>query len=134
MAIMWSRAWTASSRWMCTCRAARHRLTRFCTDSSSSRRRSPTSARRAGATLPARRLTRVLTAAQARALVQERLGVAAGGEGSLLVVETTADRWLEVGRFARKMLGCVYFSFLSAVHWKCLALDGCAGLEGRAAT
>src|SRR5262249_40233610 len=55
---------------------------------------------------------------QARALVQERLGVAAGGEGSLLVLETTTDRWLEAGRFARGALGCVYFSFLSPVGWK----------------
>jgi NADH-quinone oxidoreductase subunit C len=71
----------------------------------------------------------VLTHAQARALVQERLGVAAGGEGSLLVVETTTDRWLETSRFARETLGCVYFSFLSAVDWKEQGLEVVARVE-----
>jgi len=71
----------------------------------------------------------VLTHAQARSLVQERLGIAAGGEGSLLVVETAPDRWLEVGRFVRETLGCVYFSFLSAVDWKEQGLEMVARVE-----
>jgi len=71
----------------------------------------------------------VLTHVQARPLVQERLGITAGGEGSLLVVETTPDRWLEVGRFVRETLGCVYFSFLSAVDWKEQGLEMVARVE-----
>ena len=49
------------------------------------------------------------TPEQARGLVQERFGVTASGEGNLLVVEVPPDRWLELGRFARETLGCVYF-------------------------
>ena len=45
----------------------------------------------------------MLTQAQARPLIQERFGIAATGEGALLVVETPPDRWQEFGRFARDM-------------------------------
>jgi NADH-quinone oxidoreductase subunit C len=71
----------------------------------------------------------VLTQAQARPLIQERFGVAATGEGPLLVVEVSPDRWQELGRFARETLGCVYFGFLSAVDWKEQGLEVIARVE-----
>jgi NADH-quinone oxidoreductase subunit C len=60
----------------------------------------------------------VLTQAQARSLIQERFGIAATGEGPLLLVDIPPDSWQEFGRFTRATLGCVYFVFLSAVDWK----------------
>jgi NADH-quinone oxidoreductase subunit C len=71
----------------------------------------------------------VLTQAQARPLIQERFGIAATGEGPLLVVEISPDRWQELGGFARETLGCVYFSFLSAVDWKEQGLEVIARVE-----
>jgi len=71
----------------------------------------------------------VLTQAQARSLIQERFGIAATGEGPLLVVDISSDRWQELGRFARETLGCVYFSFLSAVDWKEQGLEVIARVE-----
>ena len=71
----------------------------------------------------------MLTHAQARPLVQERFGIAATGEGPLLVVEIIPDRWQEFGRFARATLGCVYFAFLSAVDWKEQGLEVIARVE-----
>jgi NADH-quinone oxidoreductase subunit C len=71
----------------------------------------------------------VLTQAQARPLIQERFGIAATGEGALLGVEISPDRWQELGRFARETLGCVYFSFLSAVDWKEQGLEVIARVE-----
>src|SRR5713226_6609851 len=116
---------------MSTCRAARRRPTRSSTASSCSRSRSPTSARRASAPRPPRRSTRVLTHTQARPLIQERFGIAASGEGPLLVVEAPADQWLALGRFARTELGCGYLSFVSAVDWKEQGLEVVARSEER---
>ena len=69
------------------------------------------------------------TQAQARALVQERLGVTASGEGNLLVVEIAPERWLELGRFAKDTLACLYMSFISAVDWKEQGLEVVARVE-----
>jgi len=71
----------------------------------------------------------VPTPEQARGLVQERFGVAASGEGGLLIVEVSPDRWLELGRFARETLGCVYFAFMTAVDWKEQGLEVVARVE-----
>jgi NADH-quinone oxidoreductase subunit C len=71
----------------------------------------------------------VLTQAQARPLIQERFGIAATGEGPLLLVDISPDRWQEFGRFIRATLGCVYFSFLSAVDWKEQGLEVIARVE-----
>jgi len=71
----------------------------------------------------------VLTQAQARALIQERIGLTAAGEGPLLVVEVLPARWQELGRFAREALGCVYFSFMTAVDWKEQGLELVARVE-----
>jgi len=71
----------------------------------------------------------VPTQAEARGLVQERLGVTASGEGNLLVVEIAPERWLELGRFAKDPLGCLYMSFISAVDWKEQGLEMVARVE-----
>jgi NADH-quinone oxidoreductase subunit C len=71
----------------------------------------------------------VLTQAQARPLIQERFGIAATGEGPLLVVDISPDRWQELGRFARETLVCGYVAFLSAVDWKEQGLEVIARVE-----
>jgi NADH-quinone oxidoreductase subunit C len=71
----------------------------------------------------------VLTQGQARSLIQERFGITATGEGPLLVVDISPDRWPELGRFAREALGCGYFAFLSAVDWKEHGLEVIARVE-----
>ena len=71
----------------------------------------------------------MLTQAQARSLIQERFGIAATGEGPLLLVDISPDRWQEFGRFTRAALGCVYFAFLSAVDWKEQGMEVIARVE-----
>jgi NADH-quinone oxidoreductase subunit C len=39
-------------------------------------------------------------------------------EGSLLGVTLPVERWLELGRFVKEELGCLYFNWLSATDWK----------------
>jgi NADH-quinone oxidoreductase subunit C len=70
-----------------------------------------------------------VTADQAKAAIQERFGEAPGGEGAALTVTVPTDRWLELGRFARQALGCVYFNFSSAVDWKDQGLEVVARVE-----
>jgi NADH-quinone oxidoreductase subunit C len=66
---------------------------------------------------------------RARARIQERFGVAAEGDGSLLTVPVPPERWAEIARFARETLGCLYFNFLSAVDWKEQGLEVIARVE-----
>jgi len=66
---------------------------------------------------------------QARARIQERFGVVAEGDGPLLTVTVPPDRWLDLGRFAKETLGCLYFNFLSAVDWKEPGLEVVARVE-----
>ena len=70
-----------------------------------------------------------MTAAEARALLQDRLGVAAGGDGAALVMTVSPEQWLALGRTARESLGCVYFNFCSAVDWKEEGLEVVARVE-----
>ena len=58
-----------------------------------------------------------MTAADARARIQERFGVDALTDGGLAVT-LPRDRWPEFARFAHDELGCRYFNWLSAVDWK----------------
>ena len=55
--------------------------------------------------------------------------MAAEGTGRALTVTVPVDRWLELGRFARGPLGCVYFNFSTAVDWKDQGLDVVARVE-----
>jgi NADH-quinone oxidoreductase subunit C len=70
-----------------------------------------------------------VTPEQARAAVQDRLGVTAGGEGASLVVAVPPDRWLDLARTARTTLGCGYFNFCTAVDWKDEGLEVVARVE-----
>ena len=70
-----------------------------------------------------------MTAAEARALIEQRFGVAAGGDGAALVVTVPPEQWLALGRAAREALGCVYFNFCSAVDWKEEGLEVVARVE-----
>ena len=70
-----------------------------------------------------------MTHEQAKARIQERFGVAAEGDGSLLTVSVPPDRWRELAAFAKETLGCLYFNFLSAVDWKDQGLEVVTRLE-----
>jgi NADH-quinone oxidoreductase subunit C len=70
-----------------------------------------------------------VTADQARTAIQERFGVSAEGAGALLVVTVPVERWLELGRFAKDSLGCLYFNFSTAVDWKEQGLEVVARVE-----
>ena len=58
-----------------------------------------------------------MTAADARARIQERFGVEAVADGGLTVT-LPRERWQEFAGFVRGELGCRYFNWLSAVDWK----------------
>jgi NADH-quinone oxidoreductase subunit C len=62
-------------------------------------------------------------AADPRALVRERFGLDASGAPPRLSVDVPLDRWVDFARFAKRELGCHYFSFLTAVDWKELGLE-----------
>lgn len=70
-----------------------------------------------------------MTSTEARGLIQDRFGLAAGGEGNVLTVTVPPDRWLALGRAARDELGCRYFNFSSAVDWKDEGLEVLARVE-----
>ena len=70
-----------------------------------------------------------MTHDQARAEIQARFGVPAGGEGPALTVTVPVERWLDLARCARETLGCVYFSFSTAVDGKEQGLDVLARVE-----
>jgi NADH-quinone oxidoreductase subunit C len=70
-----------------------------------------------------------VTVAEARALLQDRLGVSAGGDGAALTITVPPEQWLALGRTAREALGCVYFNFCSAVDWKEEGLEVVARVE-----
>ena len=70
-----------------------------------------------------------MTSDQARVEVQERFDVSPAGAGRELVVTVPVDRWLELARFARGTLGCLYFNFSSAVDWKDQGLEVVARVE-----
>ena len=70
-----------------------------------------------------------MTAAQASALIQERLGAAATVDGRTVTVGVPRERWLELARLAKGELGCRYFAFSSAVDWKADGLEVVARVE-----
>ena len=63
-----------------------------------------------------------MTAADARARIQEVFGMDAVADGGLAVT-LLRERWQEFGRFAKEELGCRYFNWLSAVDWKDQGLE-----------
>ena len=62
-------------------------------------------------------------------MIQEKLGVAATGEGAALAITVPAAQWLTAARLAREALGCVYFNFSTAVDWKDEGLEVLARVE-----
>lgn len=70
-----------------------------------------------------------MTSEQARAAIQDRLGVTPGGEGAALTVTVPPERWLDLARTARTTLGCAYFNFSTAVDWKDEGLEVVARVE-----
>jgi NADH-quinone oxidoreductase subunit C len=70
-----------------------------------------------------------VTADQARAVIQDKLGVAATGDGPALALTVPAAQWLTAARLARETLGCAYFNFCTAVDWKEEGLEVLARVE-----
>ncbi len=70
-----------------------------------------------------------MTADQARAVIQDTLGVAATGDGPALALTVPAGQWLTAARLARETLGCAYFNFCTAVDWKEEGLEVLARVE-----
>ena len=70
-----------------------------------------------------------MTADQARAGIQDTLGVAATGDGPALALTVPAAQWLTAARLARETLGCAYFNFCTAVDWKEEGLEVLARVE-----
>ena len=70
-----------------------------------------------------------MTPDQARAVIQDTLGVAATGDGPALALTVPAGQWLTAARLARETLGCAYFNFCTAVDWKEEGLEVLARVE-----
>ena len=70
-----------------------------------------------------------MTPDQARTAIQERFDAAVGGEGTQLTATVPAERWADLGRFAKDALGCLYFVFSTAVDWKDQGLEVVARVE-----
>jgi NADH-quinone oxidoreductase subunit C len=64
-----------------------------------------------------------MTPAAAAAHLREQCGIEPALEGGALAVALPRERWLDVGRFARATLGCLYFNWLTAVDWKAEGLE-----------
>ncbi len=63
--------------------------------------------------------SRILSApADAAARLKERFALEAAVAGALVTVETSAENWQALARFAKDDLGCLYFNWLSAIDWK----------------
>jgi NADH-quinone oxidoreductase subunit C len=60
----------------------------------------------------------IQSAAQASELVRDALGLQPSVDGATVDVTVPADRWAVLGRFAKDVLGCRYFNWLTAVDWK----------------
>jgi NADH-quinone oxidoreductase subunit C len=70
-----------------------------------------------------------VTPAEAATLIRERFGAEPVVEGAEVTVGVDRARWQELGEFARRTLGCVYFNWLSAIDWKEQGLEVLARVE-----
>jgi len=59
-----------------------------------------------------------MTSDAATGRIRERFGVEAALADGAVQVSLPRERWQEFGAFAKRELGCVYFSWLTAVDWK----------------
>ena len=64
-----------------------------------------------------------MDAAEVVARLQEAFGVEPTLDGRTVTVAVPPERWTELGTFARRTLGCRFFSWLSAVDWKAEGLE-----------
>ena len=60
----------------------------------------------------------VLTPDAAAARLQDQLGISPTVAGALITLDVPAERWQAAGRAAKEAIGCLYFSWLSAIDWK----------------
>jgi NADH-quinone oxidoreductase subunit C len=70
-----------------------------------------------------------VTPERARGLIEERFGARAEGDGRDLAVTVPPERWEELAAFAKRELGCRYFSFSTAVDWKEQGLEMVARVD-----
>jgi NADH-quinone oxidoreductase subunit C len=70
-----------------------------------------------------------VTPTEAAAVTREQFGVEVGVTAREVGVTVPAPRWLDLAAFARRDLGCRYFSFLTAVDWKDQGLEVVCRLE-----
>ncbi len=70
-----------------------------------------------------------MTADTARVIIEERLHVTPGGTGAAVTVTLPVDQWVECAQLARHVLGCGFFSFLSATDFKEQGLEVIARVE-----
>jgi NADH-quinone oxidoreductase subunit C len=59
-----------------------------------------------------------LTVSDAATRLREQFGAEPIVQGALVSVTLPVEQWQAAGRFAHATLGCLYFSFLTAVDWK----------------
>ncbi|MCL6639779.1 MAG: NADH-quinone oxidoreductase subunit C [Candidatus Rokubacteria bacterium] len=64
-----------------------------------------------------------MDAAEVVARLQEAFGVEPTPDGRIVTVAVPPERWTELAAFARRTLGCRFFSWLSAVDWKAEGLE-----------
>jgi NADH-quinone oxidoreductase subunit C len=64
-----------------------------------------------------------VTAERARELLGSLPGVTVSAGTASVVAQVSPEQWESAARFARDMLGCAFFSFLTAVDWKADGLE-----------
>ena len=70
-----------------------------------------------------------MDATEARARLAEFPEATVSGEGTAIMVVVPPAQWVSLAKCAKETLGCVYFSFLSAVDWKDEGLEVIAWVD-----
>lgn len=73
-----------------------------------------------------------MTDAEARAQISSFPGAVVAEGGAHITVSVPPDQWAPFARFAKDVVGCTFFSFLSAVDWKEEGLEVIAWLDDTA--
>ena len=69
-----------------------------------------------------------MTYEQAQTSIGERFGVQIAA-GTPLVVSVPVERWAELARYAKEVVACRFFSFLTAVDWQEQGLEVVARVD-----
>jgi len=69
-----------------------------------------------------------MNADQARASLASTFGIDVAAAVPM-VVSVSPDRWQELGRYAKEIVGCRFFNFLTAVDWKEQGLEVVARVD-----